>query len=184
MAKVKVTYDAGKALLDFKKRIKKVTNDRRLTKDWGEFLTTRVRFEARKGKPLNKDRSFPELSDASKKIRRGLAKENPTHPSYRAGKSNLTFSGQLIEAVSFESLKNGKFKLFVRDSSRKLIVGGDNTMSNSEIDKKLRKGVTSRQFGTRKFVLFDAAGLKSDKKIPKRLKQILLRFLRRQLRRG
>ena len=182
MARIK--FDPKVASQRLKKEIEKVSNDKKLEFEYGKFLTERVRFQARKGKPLNKNKKFPPLSEASKNIRKGLGKKNKTHPAFRSDKSNLTFSGQLQDAIAFRRFKNGKFELFVKPTRRRRIEGSPNTLrlNNEDIDRELRRGVDSRQLGRRKFVLFDTVGLKSDKKIPKRLKQILLRFLRRQLR--
>lgn len=176
---VKVKFDPNKAAKDLKAKLNQVIAEKEVETEIGILLTERVRYEARRGKPLNDDRSFPELKESSKGIRKGLSKRNKTHPAFSPDKSNLTFSGQLQDAISFKRLKKGIFELFVNDKKHVAPKYKDGkrgeSLTNSQIDKDLRK---------RGFELFTARGLKSEKKIPRRIKQILLRFLRRQLRRS
>lgn len=183
MARVK--FNPQISAENLKRELEKAADSTGLNKEWGNFLTERVRFEARRGKPLNDTRSFPELTDASKSIRAALATQNPTHPAFSPGKSNATFTGQLLDAVAFERKRSGLFELFVKKSRRRQLVTDRRerqVVFNETVDRRLRRGVSSVQFGTRKFEIFTSEGIKSDKKIPRRLKQILLRFLRRQLR--
>ena len=184
MARVK--FDVNKASKGLRDTINKLSRDPKLETEVGQFLTERVRFEARRGKPLNDNRKFPELSDASKAIRARLQKLNRTARAYSAKKSNLTFTGQLQDAIAFKRTRKGLFELFVKATRRRPLRTGkgkfQSSPNNKRVDEQLRSGVESKQFGTRKFELFTAKGLKSDKKIPKRIKQIYLRFLRRQLR--
>ena len=165
MAKVK--FDAAAAANRLKKDIGKALDDGKLQTEMGIFLTERVRFEARKGKPLNNNRKFPNLKPSTVASRR--ANKEKKHPAFSPGKSNVTITGQLLDAVSFKRVKSRIFELFVKDSKRNK--RGD--PNNEQVSDFLKdKG----------FVIFTGKGMKSDKKIPRRLKQILLRFLRKRLR--
>jgi hypothetical protein len=182
MAKIK--FDANKAAQDFKRKVDKVIQQKEVEQSIGDFLVERVRLEARRGSPLNSSRSFPPLADSSKAIRRAKSRRNTTHPGFDADRSNLTFSGQLIDAITFKRSTKSEFTLFVDDNRRRPLTGDTESLSNDEVDKRLRRGVTSRQYGRREFILFDLKGIRSDPNISSRIKEILLRYLRRQLRRS
>lgn len=174
----KVRFDINGATKDLQVKVNEALKDERLEKDIGIFLTDRVRFMARSGKPLNNSRAFPSLKDMTIEQRKFLEKYNKTQRAYAASKSNLTFTGQLQDAVAFDRIRAGIFRLFVKDSRRKPYRIGRSkrgkALTNEEVDKFLRK---------RGFILFTTKGLKSDKNIPKRIKALLIRYLRRQLRR-
>ena len=53
-------------------------------------------------------------------IRRNLAKSNSTHPAFDPERSNLTFTGQLQNALAFKKLKTGLFQIF---SPQKILHG-------------------------------------------------------------
>lgn len=179
MAKTRIKFDPSGASKRLKDKLNTVIREPEVESEIGIMLTERVRLEARRGSPLNDGRSFPELKDSSKRIRKGLAKINKPHQAFSPERSNLTFTGQLQDAISFKRLKNGLFELFVSEKKRSATKGFDGkrgeSLTNKEVDKDLR---------SRGFELFTGKGLKSEKKIPRLIKQILLRFLRRQLRRS
>jgi hypothetical protein len=172
MAKVK--FDVNKASSDLKNKINNLLKNDEMSTEIGIFLTERVRFEARSGKPLNDDRSFPNLQQSTIDNRKRLSKNNKTQQAFRPDFSNLTLTGQLQNAISFKKLKAGVYELFVKDNVRSPYKGGSGkAITNAKVDEHLRK---------KKFILFTSKGLKSEKKIPRRIKQILLRFLRKSLR--
>jgi hypothetical protein len=161
-----VKFNISGATKDLQRKVKAALDETALKLEMGSFLTERVAFKARSGKPLNDTGNFPPLKDSSKAIRRRDNRRK--HPAFSPERSNLTITGQLIDAVSFRQLRDTAFELFVDDTQR-FELGAPN-------NKQVADDLASRDF-----VIFTANGLKRDKNIPRRLKEILLRFLRRQL---
>ena len=176
MAKVNVKFDELGATRKLLKTFDKVKANKQMNKEIGETTVKRIQGEARRQKPLNAKRRFPSLKQMTVAQRKRLAFFNKTHPSFGPGKSNLTLTGQLIDAVVFE-VRNTSIFISVEESRRKGYKTGPGgrskkTLTNKELDKILRK------IG---FKLFTPRGVDSDTKLKKRLKNILLRTLRRAL---
>lgn len=154
---------------------KKVAQDKQMYNEIGVYVTKTVQAKVRTGKPLNNTGAFPALKDTTKKIREKLAKINETHPNFKPSKSNLTFTGQLVNAIGFKFTGRGFITLLVKDSVRRPYYGeyGKTPPLNSELDKDLRK------MG---FYMFTARGIDRDKQINKRIKAIALKYLRKALR--
>jgi len=176
MAKVKVRFDQAAAVDRVLKVFKKVKQNKQMNKEIGEFVTDRIRFEARREKPLNNSRKFPNLKDSTIENRRRLAKFNATHPSFTPPKSNATITGQLLEAVLYRVFR-GAVEIFVSDKPRTPYRTGPSSrqkkvITNKEVDEFLRI------IG---FNIFTAKGINSDPKITKRINTIVKRTLRRAL---
>jgi hypothetical protein len=81
-----------------------------------------IQQTARSGVSPATGRKFAKLKDSTIKNRKRLAKLNPTHPDYSTGKSNLTFTGQLINAIRSLVVRFGsevRINIFVDASTRK-----------------------------------------------------------------
>ena len=159
-----------------KKKFKGAVSDRGMLKEVGEFSVDRIRANARKGKPARQDGSiskFPNLKESTKRIRKSLSKYNDTHATFRFNRSNVTFTGQLLDHVRFKILKD-KIELFIKGSRRlyrernnKVLKGQERT--SEEVYKKLV------ELNTRyKFLALDSKGIE-------RTRRIVLRFLRKSL---
>lgn len=176
MAKVKVDFDSQAAARKLLKKFDRLTESKRLLDEVGEATVDRIRFEARRGKPLNSSRRFPRLKDLTVQTRKRLEKFNSTHPSYAAGKSNTTFSGQLLDALEFD-IRGGAVIVEVEDSKRTPYQTGPGSKSksitNKEVDTFLRK------IG---FRFFTPQGVKKSPEVLKRVNRIVKAFLRRALR--
>ena len=174
---VRVKFDPSRAAKTVRDEINRATKSNALKEEIGKFITDRVRFQARKGRPLNDNGKFPKLEDSTIANRRRF--KGKTSQAFSPAKSNLTITGQLQDAITFVRERAGLFALFVDETAR-----DGSTSSNSDIDKFLREGIKTKDGRIKKYILFTTKGIKKDKKIPRRVKQILLRFLRRQLRRS
>ncbi len=173
MAKVKL-----KGLPEIEKKIErtfdKVSSSKQMRNEIGEFVVGRIQGEARRGRPLNEQRKFPPLKESTKAIREALASKNPTHPTFSVNRSNLTFSGQLIDNIVFE-LGRKVITIFVDNTLRFPIVGSDdgqNRKTNREVDRDLRK---------RGFFLYTAKGIDSNERVGKRINNIVKKFVRRAI---
>lgn len=174
MAKVRIKGIAA-VERNIEQTFEKVRSSKQMRNDIGEFVVGRVQLEARRAKPLNDTRSLPDLKDSTKGIRKGLEKLNPTHPTYKANRSNLTFTGQLIDAVTWLIGKPGVIEIEVEDSLRTPIQtksGPGDRESNKDVDADLRK---------RGFVMYTARGIRSEPKVLKRINNIVKKFIRRAI---
>lgn len=82
-----------------------------------------IKGETRSGKQLpskgsGRAKRQPALERSTKKYRNYI-KRTPTkkHPAFSPNRSNLTISGQLIDALDFKVTRTG-FEVFVKDSNR------------------------------------------------------------------
>jgi hypothetical protein len=176
MATVNIKFDFKAATNDLLRKFNKVKRNKQMNTEIGTFVTKRIQAEARRGKPINAQRKFPKLKSLTVAQRSRLAKLNRTTSVFSPGRSNLSFTGQLIDALMFK-VKKDKIIVEVEDSRRRPYkTGADSiaksTPSNKDLDKILRS------IG---FRMFTAQGIKREPKITKRVKSIVLRTLRRAL---
>lgn len=198
MAKVKIT-GINEVQKKIESTFKKVRESQSLLTEIGEFTVSRIAGDARRGKPLNKKRSFPALKKTTVAIRDALAKTNSVHPVFKPSRSNLTITGQLIDALKFVIKKNGVVLVEVDNSPRtpyrtrgRISAGALKSLKksskflsktkttgqlsppplNSELDKDLRK---------RGFELYTTEGLRSDVKVLSRINRIVKTFVRRAI---
>lgn len=179
MARVK--FNSKTAASNVLKKFNKVKSDERLNKEIGQFVVKRIRAEARRRKPLNNKRRFKDLSQLTIENRKRLEKFNRTDRNYSAEKSNLTFTGQLLDAITYRYLNNF-LVIEVEDNKRKPYRTGPNSR-----EKKVRTNREVQQFLleiSKDFAIFTTKGIKSENKIIKRIRSIVLRFLRRELKRS
>lgn len=176
MARSRINFNSAAAAARLFRAFNKVTRSNQLKNEIGEFVVGRIRGEARRGRPLNTRRKFPPLKTMTKANRRYLSNFNRVDPVYQPNFSNLTFTGQLIDAVTFSKDDRG-VTIFVDNTKRKPYKTGPNSSqknppTNQELDGFLRK------IG---FRLFTSQGVKAEIVIEQRIKQLVLRSLRRAL---
>lgn len=175
MAKVDIKFNRQKLQADIIKRIDKVIDADPLKKDIGIFATTRLRFEARKGTPLNDERNFPPLKPITIDNREYLARFNRTHPAFNEARSNVTLTGQLLNALGFQVISRGVELLFIGE--RRPYRTGPNSVAN---DTPTNQEVAD-YLAEKGFRVFTKKGIESDRKFSSNITQIVRRFLRRSL---
>lgn len=175
MSKVKIT---GVDIVErrIKDMFSKVRKSKAMRVEIGEFVVNRVRAEARRGKPLNDARFFPSLKGSTVKRREKLSRINSTHPTFKASRANITFTGQLVNALTYRLDAEGIF-IEVADTARKkikLLKGGDSeeVLTNQELNEFLR------QLG---FEFYTASGIERETKILNRINNIVKRYVRRAI---
>lgn len=94
------------------------------------------RMENEKGKSR-----FPSLAPSTVNSRNLLRKNNATHPTFSPGRSNVTFSGQLVDAIDFKIKRNGEIDLFIKTTRREAYKKKDGT-------KQKTKGLTNAKLYT------------------------------------
>lgn len=177
--KTKVKFDKARLEAELKKRVQDAIQDPALLDEIGKFTVDRIRFEARRQKPLNESRSFPDLKDSSKRIRKNLEKYNDTTRVYQSGRSNVSFTGQLLDGLIHKVIQSRAAIQVFFDGTRFPYKTKDG-FQKLDSKSKTNKGVAEDLF-SRGFVVFDNKGLQ-DETFQNRIKNIVRKFLRKNLR--
>lgn len=161
---------------NIEKTFDKVVRSQQMKNEIGQFTVGRIQAEARRARPLNKQRAFPNLKDSTVNIRESRANFNTTHPTFKPSRSNLTFTGQLIDAIVYGLLDKGRIQIEVADTFRDPVITASGDLeggnTNKEVDADLRR---------RGFVLFSKAGIDSEPRILRRINNIAKKFVRRAI---
>lgn len=84
---------------DVKKKIRAITNDDKLLRQIGEVMIKDLQFQARKGtNPVTGGKFIP-LSQKWIKEREKIAQAQAVHPAFKGNRSNVTITGQLLDAL-------------------------------------------------------------------------------------
>lgn len=175
MPKVKINgVDA--VIKNMETMFKKVTTSQQMLNQIGEFTTDRMKAQIRKGKPLNNTGSFPRLKDVSVKIRKQLETLNSTHKTYKAVRSNVTFTGQLVDAIAYKIVRKSIISIDVKATTRSPINTLDGKEKKIVTNKRVQKDL--KDMG---FVLYTAKGIESEANITKRINNIVKKYVRRAI---
>lgn len=175
MAKVKVTANFVDQY--FPVIAKVAAND--LAKKAQEVGERLIRGQTRSGKQLVDGGAAgrqPPLSDSWRSKRGWLSRYNQTHPAFSQNRSNLTFTGQLVDAVTSSSDKSGasvRVKFFVKDTMRQSYRGA----SGKPVGKPLTNQ-TLAEYLSDKGRFFVGLDTKSRAQINNELTRILRRRLK------
>jgi 6-phosphofructokinase len=123
----------------------------------------------RAGKNPESGKSYKGLKDTTIKRRKRLSKFNKTHPDYSAAKSNLTFSGQLVDSmfVKVEAMKT-KIKWIIDvKGRRKGYKGVRGKTLKSTSNKKVAEGLADQG---RPLI---SISKKMQREISKKIKQVI-----------
>lgn len=186
-SRVKVKYDPQKSFKRLDSIFRLVRRNSQLQAETKVFLEKRIKGETRRGRPYNDTRTFKALEDISIKNRRRLAKLNKTHPVFKPegirGKSNLTFTGQLVDSIFANprlELKKLIFGIGVEGSREPYKTGPNSTQKLSAANSTNEALFdTLQSIG---YTLFTKKGLDNAPEIKKNVNRIFLKFLRRALR--
>lgn len=141
MSKAKVSFK----LNNLKQKIKKLTKELKSEK-FGETITDDIKRKIRKdGTNFKTNRPHKGLASSTVERRKYLAKYNKTHSAYSPSKSNLTFTGRLINSIKARIQSKGTsiiMKIDVRGThapykGKSGEIGG--RISNKEIRSNLAK---------------------------------------------
>jgi hypothetical protein len=86
---------------DTKDRINRVIQNHQLINELGKIAVDTLKFTARKGISPETGERFKTLSKGWRKERDRISEASPTHPAYSKNRSNLTLTGQLLDAIKF-----------------------------------------------------------------------------------
>jgi hypothetical protein len=153
--------------------VEEVLGGKDMLDEVGEFVSDRVRYQARIGKPISADGFKTPLEDSTIRNRKYLARYNSTHETYNPERSNLTLTGQLLDSIKHTITGIGKLEI---DVSGKHTGYKTKTGHTDPIDMKELKGHLKKK----EFVIFDKL-INDNKTIVSRTKTIVLRYIRRAL---
>lgn len=182
--KVQIKYPKGKISSVVSKQLSSIIDTDELAEVVGRPLIERIKFEAKRGTPLNDAGSFKPLAQSTIQNRKYLAKYNKTATVYKENRSNLSFTGQLLDSLQFRRIKSdGK--------SLKILVffGGDREMYN--IGPKTKATATERnrtndslaatlvEIG---FRVFSKDGIEKKTALMNRITNAIRSYIRKKLR--
>lgn len=136
MSKISVSVNKVRASLE--KDLRDSLNESRMKKV-GEFLIERIRIRTRLGygvsgnmKPREK---LKPLAETTKDIRKGFKKAGKLSEFTTPGRSNLTFTGQMLDNLVVRVISMGKIVIDVTGTRKKL--KKDDLGTNKEVAQKV-----------------------------------------------
>lgn len=167
----------NKAEVAMARRLNKFIQNRTLLKQIGDIALKAVVGNLKNGKTMASGqlKKLKPLSAAWIKERKRLADLNRTSPVYSPSRSNVSFTGQLLDAfeIDLRRSKQGIVRIDVDDDRQPYVISrrgtkAKNTPSNDDLIDFLRKGKR------------DILG-KLDEKTQRRIRQHVVRELRRRI---
>lgn len=143
----------------------------------GKLAVKTIKGVTRSGGQIQPDAGTgtqPSLKQNSVKNRKRLSEYNKTHSTFSPGRSNLTFTGQLLDAVIYTTEQRGPQRIV------KITV--DDTLRRPYITSK--SGSTSDQITNSELAEFQHEKGRRFIAINKELKQMILNLIRRAIRRS
>lgn len=107
MAKIK---NLNKVIRNLERRFTDFTNDPRELEKAAKVIVRNIKADSREGKGYD-GKSFPSLSPDTVKRRSKLASYNSVSRFFLAGKANVTFVGQTINAIKY-AIRGNKIVIF------------------------------------------------------------------------
>ena len=140
------------------KRLKDVTKDKKLLQEIGEFSVDRIQRTTRSGKDVD-GRPLAPLASSTIGQRKYLEEFNNTHENYRNRRANLTFTGELSDALRFRISGNkinfsfiGTHKKYKTGKTRKRKGSKSKRITNAELAEVMQDGDSSKNRPARPFI--------------------------------
>lgn len=177
MAKIK---NIDKLANRLRRLLKDVSEDKTMLTEIATFTVDRIVKSTRSGKSIPKGEKLADLATPWTVVNRNyLSKFNNTHELYKKGRSNLTFTGQLLDSFRY-FIKNNEISFrFIGDhkpyktgkTRKRKKKKSASKISNAELAEYMEKGDRSANRPARPFV-----GL--DDKMIERIKRIVSKNIR------
>jgi hypothetical protein len=134
----KISISVNKVRAQVEKDLKESLNNSRMQKI-GEFVVEKIRIRTRLGFGVSgnlkpRERLKP-LAEASKEIRKGFKKAGELSNLTTPGRSNLTFTGQMLDGLTVRVISMGKIIVDVT-GTRRILKKGD-LRTNKEVARKV-----------------------------------------------
>ena len=123
---------------DMENVLKVLLVDKRILNESGEYIVKNIRGETRKGG--GDLTSLKALESKTQKRRESIAKNNPTHDLYKKGKSNLTLTGQTLDAINGTTADTNPLMSIGADGSHSGYLQKNGKRSKSVPFKTILKG--------------------------------------------
>lgn len=163
-------------------RLKQIFKDPRVFERIGRFTVRNNKELVRTGLSPATEKDIPALRTNTIKLKAIRAQFNKTSKFYIPGLSNLTFSGQLLNAMTFELVRKPigfNVEIFIKDTPHRNPKGTRKDAprkTNAQIAAEIEKGNSSNNQVPRPFIGIDA-------KATEQIRKILIQHLKKQLRR-
>lgn len=182
MAKVTVKYPKAAIRAEIESDIKKILGQDELSNLVGGTVTERIKLNAKSGKPLNNTGTFPSLAESTIENRVRLSKLNNTASVYSPKRSNLSFTGQLLESLSFKRIQSRAFLIEIFfDKDRTPYKTGQKSTAKLGEKNKTNKALakTLDEIG---FTVFSKDGIEKNRALIRRVVNEVQSFIRKKLR--
>ena len=126
----------------------KVIANRKLLNEVGEIVVTDIQFQTRRGQSIPNNARLKPLSKKWRETRGQIADATDTHPAYSQRRSNLTLTGQLLDALTWRIVKSGVIETLFKSTRRRAyffrrldgrITKRETTISNEELAEYVQK---------------------------------------------
>ena len=158
-------------------KIQAVFSSEKVSGRIARFAIRRIKDKSREGDSLKTGKPFKPLTNATDRRKEMLAQLNKVSKFYVPGISNVTFTGQLLNAITFK-LKNGLagklINIFVKDSKRRPVKGLRGKKLKSKTNKQVAEEVAENG---RPILGMDSEGTRQ-------IKRILLSEIKKEIRRS
>lgn len=149
-------------------QVSKLVNTDDLSKELGETVIRGIKGKTRKGLDLVNGGKQGALASSTIAQRRYLDDHNSTASTYSPARSNLTFTGQLLDSLKWFRIGN-IIRIMPTGQRRPYKRGSKKSIANQDVANFLKE--QGREF------------LGVDNPIKKQLKSIIRNFIRRNIRR-
>lgn len=162
------------------KRFNKIIQSEELAADVAKVIIDDIKFQTKSGKSIpNNMRRFKKLSPRWIGERKRIAESNPTSDVYAPDRSNLSLTGQLLDSLKWERLKNGIIEIGFAGIHKAYSIKrirGKNAGKNVQVGKNIPNEDLARYVSeVRPFM-----GIRST--VVARIKKIVIGYIRRSAR--
>lgn len=181
-SKVTVKYPKAEIKANVEKKVYGIISQNELSDLVGGIVTDRIKLDAKRAKPMNNTGGFPGLKDSTIESRVRLSKFNKTAAVYAASRSNLSFTGQLLESLKFKRLSGRAFLIEIFFAGKRTpyktgIKSVAKLSSANETNQALAKTLDKKGF-----TVFSKQGIDSNRALIRRVVNEVQSFIRRKLR--
>lgn len=181
--RIEIKYPRGKIAAVLNKKLSSALNSSELTDIVGKPIVERIKFEAKRGSPLNDEGSFKDLSRLTVENRQRLEKFNKTTTVYKPDRSNLSFTGQLLDAVSYKKIigKASAVVLIYFGGSRQMYNTGPRSKAKATKYNRTNEAL-ARTLAEIGFKVFTKSGVENKTALIKQITNKIRSYLRKKLR--
>jgi hypothetical protein len=161
-------------------KIDKIISNSKLLEEIGQFASEDIKRKAKTRKPYNANRSFPELADSTIARRQRLKQFNETTNVFSPKRSNLSFTGQLLDSITYRLKQTANQVIVFLDGVRKPYKTGPKSQAKISRYNRTNAALAST-LKDKGFVVFNPLVVGQDQNFKKRINTIIKRFIRRNL---